>query len=68
MHGIAGICRADFNCGQLPVVRWHPRHSTNPVDVCQSHLDMWLDIADDNENIEPVKLIRLSDGAVMSWA
>ncbi len=59
MRGVLGACYADHRCAHRPVATYHFTNG-NAVRLCQGHLDMWLDMADDLEIDEPAGLTWLS--------
>lgn len=54
-----GTCYADHRCGHLPVAVYRFVND-NQVRLCQDHLNMWLDMADDEEIDEPAGLTWLA--------
>jgi len=58
-RAVHGTCYADHRCPNLPVAMYRFTNS-NTVRLCQFHLDMRLDMADDEEIDEPAELVWLA--------
>ncbi len=53
------LCYADHRCAAIPVVVYRFAHDSE-VRLCGEHLDLWLDLADDEEIDEPAGLTWLA--------
>jgi hypothetical protein len=64
---LLGVCYADHRCTDLPVARFHFENGNAPR-LCRRHLDMWLDMADEEEIDEPAGLTWLAENGGVAWA
>lgn len=55
---VLGTCCLQ-GCGNLPVVDYRTANGYGSW-LCETHLNMWLDNADDDEQLEPVELVWLA--------
>ena len=47
-------------CGRLAIARWYYDRSAFMGLLCEGHLNIWLDNADDEPAIEPTRLEFIS--------
>lgn len=64
LTAVLGVCWGHSACTMLPVALWRQVPGINGVKLCEEHLNLWLDMSDDDEAPEPAELIWLSDKAV----
>lgn len=58
---VLGVCFGHSACAQLPMALWRLDRDSNGVRLCEDHLNLWLDMADDDETPEPAELIWLAN-------
>lgn len=59
-RGVHGVCKADHRCAYVPVAIYYHYGDSTGDRVCQDHLNLWLDLADDGEIDEPAGLMWLA--------
>lgn len=58
---VLGVCWAHSACANLPVALWRTYADSYGVKLCEDHLNLWLDLADNDEAPEPAELIWLAN-------
>jgi hypothetical protein len=54
-----GLVDGGRPCTRVPFARWHYDDTAYVVTLCQHHLDLWLDNADAEPQLEPTRLVFL---------